>query len=344
MSNTETKTTCDCEICKKTIPLEKAIQCEFCNKEDDTACDDTNCDDTACDDTNCDDTACDDTLGLPTKEKEPHLFCKKCTSTCFSCEEIGCDKCVDVVCCDCGVTMCSECRNRDKLCGCYGKCYCCDIDLDRGSSGWPCNECEKWYCHDCGLTYNSCKECGPESDSDDEDEEDDLEQEAIEATESTEAIEPIKTTCVCESCKTNITLETAIPCDLCNREHDVDGWDEDKISPLFCKECALWCDACKEVQGCKECIKNVCWECDYNMCYECRNTDNIMCGCFGECYTCGRDVDRGSDGWPCNECEKWYCHNCRCRLTDNSCKECGPDDEATNEATNESKEAKVDKI
>jgi hypothetical protein len=61
------------------------------------------------------------------------------------------------------------------------------------------------------------------------------------------------------------------------------------------------------------------------MCYECQNTDNIMCGCFGECYRCGRDVDRGSDGWPCNECEKWYCHNCR--LTDNSCKECGPEEE-----------------
>ena len=144
MSNTETKTTCDCEICKKTIPLDTSIACQFCNSEDDTDC--------------------VFTLGLPPKEQ--HLFCKRCTHTCFKCEEIGCDKCVDVVCCDCAVTMCTKCRNGDNLCGCYGACYHCDVYLDRGKNGWPCNECEKWYCHDCSLTNNSCKECGPDSDSD----------------------------------------------------------------------------------------------------------------------------------------------------------------------------------
>lgn len=132
MSTTETKTMCACEICKKTISLASAIVCEFCNTESESESE---------------------------SDKDKHLFCKRCTSTCFTCEEIGCDKCIDVVCCDCGVTMCSECRNRDKLCGCYGKCYRCDTYLDRGKNGWPCNECEKWYCHDCGPTSNCCKEC-----------------------------------------------------------------------------------------------------------------------------------------------------------------------------------------
>ena len=150
MSNTETKNTCDCEICKKTIPLDTSIACQFCNSETD----------------------CVFTLGLPTKE--PHLFCKRCTGTCFKCEEIGCDKCVDVVCCDCAVTMCNKCRNGDNLCGCYGACYHCDTDLNRGRNGWPCNECEKWYCHYCGLNNNSCKECGPESYSDNDDSNDDV--------------------------------------------------------------------------------------------------------------------------------------------------------------------------
>ena len=82
--------------------------------------------------------------------------------------------------------MCSECRNGDNLCGCYGKCYRCDTYLDRGKNGWPCNECEKWYCHDCGLTNNSCKECGPDEESEEESEEesdesyDDLELEDLE--------------------------------------------------------------------------------------------------------------------------------------------------------------------
>ena len=136
-------------------------------------------------------------------------------------------------------------------------------------------------------------------------------------SEAIKAIEAIMKPCVCKSCKTDITLETAISCDLC---------DEDEISPLFCKECTLWCDAC-DLQGCKECIKKkVCWECDYNMCYECLNTDNIMCGCFGECYRCGKDLDRGSDGWTCIGCEKWYCR--RCRRCDNPCKDCCSEEES----------------
>ena len=59
------------------------------------------------------------------------------------------------------------------------------------------------------------------------------------------------------------------------------------------------------------------------MCIECRNNDNIDCGCYGHCYSCGDDIDRGGDGWSCGECEKWYCRYCR--KCDNPCKECGPE-------------------
>jgi len=56
--------------------------------------------------------------------------------------------------------MCQECRNGDVLCGCYGNCYWCDIDINRGSDGWPCEECDRWGCNDCRVG-NGCKECDP---------------------------------------------------------------------------------------------------------------------------------------------------------------------------------------
>jgi hypothetical protein len=68
------------------------------------------------------------------------------------------------------------------------------------------------------------------------------------------------------------------------------------------------------------------------MCYECRNNE-VDCGCYGECYSCGVDVNRGSEGWPCGECEKWYCHGCR--QGDNPCKECGPESESEEESDEE---------
>jgi hypothetical protein len=157
----------------------------------------------------------------------------------------------------------------------------------------------------------------------------------------------------CESCKTAHPLEKAIRCELCNindasasetEEEDndedpsaneivaeddasVDTWDG-KIKHLFCKKCTRKCDACEE-RGCKECVEFACCDCDYNMCYQCRNNE-VDCGCYGECYSCGVDIDRGSDGWPCGECEKWYCRGCR--DCDNPCKECGPESESESES------------
>jgi hypothetical protein len=162
----------------------------------------------------------------------------------------------------------------------------------------------------------------------------------------------------CESCETVHPLEKAIRCELCNindedssleeaSEDDEasleeasaneiverDSWDG-KIKHLFCKKCTLKCDAC-EVRGCKECVEFACCDCGYNMCYECRNNE-VDCGCYGHCYSCGVDVDRGSDGWPCGECEKWYCRGCR--DCDNPCKECGPESESESDSEDESEE------
>jgi hypothetical protein len=160
-------------------------------------------------------------------------------------------------------------------------------------------------------------------------------------------VKEVKTTFKCESCKTVHPLDKAILCELCNINDDdsseededesdadeseteevsVDSWDG-KIKHLFCKKCTLKCDAC-EVRGCKECVEFACCDCGYNMCYECRNSE-VDCGCYGRCYSCGDDVNRGSDGWPCGECEKWYCRGCR--QCENSCKECGPESESEEE-------------
>jgi hypothetical protein len=155
---TETKTqTCVCDDCKKEIPLDKAVLCEICNKEKDYEDDD-------------DDKEEKEEKEVLTKPKEQMLYCKRCRSTCFICEMIGCNKCVDTVCCDCCVSMCDECRNNDVLCGCYGKCCICRTEINRGSEGWPCGECEKWYCHDCRRGENPCKECGPSDDEAEDDE------------------------------------------------------------------------------------------------------------------------------------------------------------------------------
>jgi hypothetical protein len=148
--------TTECGNCKKYFPIEKMFECEFCNKEDDSD---------------------------EEEIKEPKIsLCKTCSDECFVCELRGCKECLRTVCCDCSVSMCKECENGDDLCGCYGNCYWCDRDVDRGSDGWPCDECNRWGCHDCRLG-NGCKECDPnyESDKEEEDKEE-LEKEIEEVT------------------------------------------------------------------------------------------------------------------------------------------------------------------
>ena len=175
------KTTFKCESCKTEYPLEKAIRCELCNindndsNEEDTS--ETEEDEEAVASLETEDASVDSWDG-----KIKHLFCKKCTLKCDACEERGCKECVEFVCCDCGYNMCYECRNNEIDCGCYGHCYCCGVDINRGSEGWPCGECEKWYCRGCRQDDNPCKECGPESESEEESDEE-RQEEAEEAEE-----------------------------------------------------------------------------------------------------------------------------------------------------------------
>jgi hypothetical protein len=251
---------------------------------------------------------------------------------CDRCKVSGCFTCVKTECCDCSIQLCRKCSDVDDLmCDCFGKCYTCGTDVSRGS-GWPCGECGIWNCRDCKKSdKNLCKECGPPPKSE------------------PEKVEEVKTKFNCKSCETVHPLEKAIRCELCNindaseaeedeedddddessakaEDKSVDSWDG-KIKHLFCKKCTLKCDAC-EVRGCKECVEFACCDCGYNMCYECRNNE-VDCGCYGHCYSCGTDVNRGSEGWPCGECEKWYCRDCR--RCDNPCKECGPEPESEEE-------------
>ena len=299
-----------CECCKTDILLENAMLLHWCDRE-------------VVQD-------CVFTLELLKEEKELPLLCKNCTYTCDRCKVGGCSECVKTECCDCSIQMCRKCSDIDDvMCDCFGKCNTCGTDVSRGL-GWPCGECGIWNCSDCKKSVkNPCKECGPPN--------------APPESEK-EKVEQVKTAFNCESCKTVHPLEKAIRCELCNindasededssaneivAEDDasVDTWDG-KIKHLFCKKCTLKCDACGE-RGCKECVEFVCCDCGYNMCYQCRNNE-VDCGCYGECYSCGVDVNRGSDGWPCGECEKWYCQGCR--DCDNPCKECGPESEEESE-------------
>ena len=162
----------NCESCKTVHPLEKAIRCELCNindaSESETEEDEDEAEAVANEIVEAEIRSVDSWDG-----KIKHLFCKKCTLKCDACEVRGCRECVEFVCCDCGYNMCYECRNNEVDCGCYGHCYSCGVDVNRGSDGWPCGECEKWYCRGCRDCDNPCKECGPESDSESESEEED---------------------------------------------------------------------------------------------------------------------------------------------------------------------------
>jgi hypothetical protein len=273
-------------------------------------------------------------------EEQP-LLCNNCTYICDRCKVGGCFECIKTECCDCSIMMCRKCSDVDECtCDCFGKCYTCGTDVSRGS-GWPCNECGIWNCSDCKkCDNNSCKECGP----------------APKLEKEKEKVEQVKTTFKCESCKTEYPLEKAIRCKLCNindndedddedeeavasletEEASVDSWDG-KIKHLFCKKCTLMCDACED-RGCKDCVEFACCDCGYNMCYECRNNE-VDCGCYGHCYSCGVDVNRGSEGWPCGECDKWYCSGCR--QCDNSCKECGPESESESEEEDDEAEEEI---
>ena len=176
---------CLCKNCEKKIALKSfakdttlpvAIHCRWCDgweKDDDYA------------EGNDDDAEGNANDPLTAKS----FYCRSCTRKCWHCEVRGCRDCVNTVCCDCSVSMCDDCRNSDILCGCYGECYSCGREVDRGSDGWPCDDCDKWYCRGCRYGDNDCQECNPHESSDEEEttleEEEETSQEISEATKET---------------------------------------------------------------------------------------------------------------------------------------------------------------
>lgn len=142
----------------------------------------------------------------------------------------------------------------------------------------------------------------------------------------------------CESCEKKIQLADAIICKWCDSDYDSDDDvvpSENKESQhLFCKKCTRRCFVCN-VRGCTDCIEVVCCDCGERMCSDCRNGDDL-CGCYGHCYSCGTEVNRGSEGWPCNDCDKWYCDGCRRGY--NPCPECGPGEDSEEEEDDEEDE------
>lgn len=78
----------------------------------------------------------------------------------------------EVVCSDCCVIMCNTCKEDDDiLCGCYGKCDSCNCDVDRGSDGWKCMDCQEWLCDDC-KNESECSRCGRKVESSEDEERD----------------------------------------------------------------------------------------------------------------------------------------------------------------------------
>lgn len=87
-----------------------------------------------------------------------------------------------------------------------------------------------------------------------------------------------------------------------------------------CKYCthSKKCNLCR-TEGCTICITTVCSDCCIEICKECRDNDDLLCECFGMCTNCDSRVDRGTNGWPCDTCDKWLCSDC---LDINGCDQC----------------------
>ena len=182
------KNFCNCKTCEIEIAIIKipgstvkpAIHCRWCDgwEEDDDS------DEGSDDETSFGSDCCEATK----ERKKTSFYCRSCTRRCWHCEVRGCVECVDVVCCDCCVSMCKDCANTDILCGCYGECYSCGRDVNRGSDGWPCNDCDKWYCSGCRYGDNECEECNPHDDESSEGSEEDEETPSTNIEEKVEEI------------------------------------------------------------------------------------------------------------------------------------------------------------
>lgn len=67
-------------------------------------------------------------------------------------------------------------------------------------------------------------------------------------------------------------------------------------------------------------METVCSDCSVALCSKCECDDDVLCGCYGKCYSCNCHVNRGSDGWPCMDCREWLCNDCK---NSSECRRCG---------------------
>lgn len=101
----------------------------------------------------------------------------------------------ETVCSDCCVAMCDECKlDDDNLCGCYGTCDSCNCEVNRGSDGRKCMDCQEWLCNDCKME-SECSRCGrncSEEEEEEEEQEEEPEQEPEQEEEQEEEPEETK--------------------------------------------------------------------------------------------------------------------------------------------------------
>ena len=77
-------------------------------------------------------------------------------------------------------------------------------------------------------------------------------------------------------------------------------------------------------------METVCSDCSATLCIKCEIDDDVLCGCYGKCDSCGCDVNRGSDGWPCMDCREWLCNDCK---NSSECDRCGRGGNGTDSET-----------
>ena len=79
-------------------------------------------------------------------------------------------------------------------------------------------------------------------------------------------------------------------------------------------------------------METVCSDCSATLCIKCEIDDDVLCGCYGKCDSCGCDVNRGSDGWPCMDCREWLCNGCK---NSSECDRCGRGGNGTDDDTDD---------
>ncbi len=151
-------------------------------------------------------------------------------------------------------------------------------------------------------------------------------------------------TTYCNKCKKELlSIEHAIECQFCIErliDENEENSDEEncKIIPpmLYCYCCYITCYACS-TNGCPNCIESVCSDCSERMCPNCAFDGKPNCGCYGKCTSCYTTVDRGANGWPCNDCRQWLCNYCHYH-SKIICDTCGCYNKSDEESSKESDE------